>query len=65
MASSLMKSTFYEGAVQHDMKDALAAAISRAAEVGCPKKTLVSMISKNDWASMEARTDNILVSDPD
>ena len=65
MASALMKPTSYVGTMQLDITDALSAAISRAAEVGCPKKTLVSSISKVDWASMDAGADNILVFDPE
>ena len=65
MASALMKSTNQVGTMQLDIKDALSAALSRATEVGCPKDTLVSMISKSEWASMECADDNILVYDPE
>lgn len=65
MASALMKPTPHAGTVKLDITDALSAAISRAAEVGCPKKTLVSMISKAEWASMDATAENILVFDPE
>lgn len=63
MANALKKSTSHVGTLQLDVTDALSAALSRATEVGCPKKSVVSMISKADWASMDARADNILVSD--
>jgi hypothetical protein len=51
--------------VQLDVKDALSAAFLRATEAGCPKNSLFSLISKEDWASMDATTENILVFDPE
>lgn len=65
MASALLKAHDHVDAVQLDVKDALSAALLRATEAGCPKNSLFSLISKEDWASMDATTENILVFDPE
>lgn len=65
MASALPKTQDHVDAVQLDVKDALSAALLRAAEAGCPKDSLISRISKDEWAAMDATAENILVFDPE
>lgn len=65
MASAMLKAHDHVDAVQLDIKDALSAALLRATEAGCPTHTLVSLISKKEWASFDATNENILVFDPE
>jgi hypothetical protein len=65
MASAMLKAHDHVDAMQLDIKDALSAALLRATEAGCPKNSLLSLISKEEWASMDARAENILVFDPE
>ncbi len=54
-----------EAVVQPDPKAALEAALLRASQVSAVSRTLLDLISKDEWASMDARADNINVFDPD
>ena len=65
MASALKKYDAYDDAsVGIDMDDAFAAALQRAQQVPVRAHTsVISMVSREEWQSMDASKDNILVCD--
>jgi hypothetical protein len=65
MASALQRAQDHEDAIQLDVNDALSAALLRATAAGCPNVSLISKISNEDWISMDAGAENILVYDPE
>jgi len=61
----MLKATTHQDAVSLDVKDALSAAMLRAMEAGCIKRSLIAGVSKEDWSKMDATVENILVFDPE
>lgn len=65
MASALRKAPHSEDAVQLDVMDAISAAILRAELVPAKHRSILDMITKEEWVAMDAAAENILVFDPE
>lgn len=65
MASALRKAPHSEDAVQLDVQEAISAAILRAEAVPAKQRSILDLITKEEWIAMDASSDNILVFDPE
>lgn len=65
MASALKKSAVHEDALQLDVKELFSAAIQRAEQIQGTYPSILDMVSKSEWESMDVTKDNILVFDPE
>ena len=64
MGNALKKDDVVTQSIGLDIKDALAAAIERSISVGKPKRSVLDLISKEEWSEMCESDHSILVSDP-
>lgn len=64
MGNAVFKDELEGDAVQLDVRDALSAALQRAESVA-PSSKVLDMISSEEWKTMDASKDNILVFDPE
>lgn len=65
MASAMKKAPLSEDAVQLDVMEAFSAAILRAEAVSANQRSILDMITKEEWVAMDTTSDNILVFDPE
>jgi hypothetical protein len=64
MGNALKKDDVMPQTVGLDIQDALAAAIERSIDVGQPKRSILDLVSKEEWANLCEDEHNILVFDP-
>lgn len=65
MGNALQNCEVEETSVGLDVRDALAAAIQRSMDVGCPKSSILDYVSPDDWKTMDETTANINVASED